>query len=100
MALSRGTNGEHVNPAAVGTLTSRTQNDPAKLSDTMINGFSDKTLYRGICGTLPSIFFNAAAAFVSNDQWGGGGLQAKRNLTDSWDEQDFGWYDPGPTTRL
>jgi hypothetical protein len=41
------TSRDHVNINAVGTLTSPTQVASAKFSDTMINGFADKTVYRG-----------------------------------------------------
>ena len=41
------TSRDHVTTNAVSTLVSPTQTTTAKLSDTIINGFTDKIVYRG-----------------------------------------------------
>jgi hypothetical protein len=41
-----GNSREHLETTSIGTLTSPSQSTTAKLSDALINGFSDKSLYR------------------------------------------------------
>ena len=60
-----GTNTLHRNLAAVGTLTSPTQAASAKLSDATINGFGDKTLYRGKAGAGQYHYFDTNGPFTS-----------------------------------
>jgi prepilin-type N-terminal cleavage/methylation domain-containing protein len=60
-----GTNTSHRNTAAVGTLTSPTQAASAKLSDAMINGFADKTVYRGKCGAQ-AVYFDTNGPFTAD----------------------------------
>jgi hypothetical protein len=60
-----GTNTSHRNTAAVGTLTSPTQAASAKLSDAMINGFADKTVYRGNAANGTYHYFDTSGPFTS-----------------------------------
>ncbi len=56
--------------AAVGTVTSKTQAATAKFSDTIINGFADRTVYRVTYDTPNySIYLNA----LSGDQFAANG---------------------------
>jgi Fibrinogen beta and gamma chains, C-terminal globular domain len=68
MGNSRG----HLETTNIGTLTSPSQSTTAKLSDAMINGFGDKTIYKVTVDSSSVLhFFDTTGAFssVSTNQW-------------------------------
>jgi len=63
----KGTDADHLNTTAVGTLTSQDQGSRAKLSDQSINAVSSE-MYRLTCGGITNYFDAAGKDFVANGQ--------------------------------